>query len=190
MTNWFGRRVYHLSSTLTYDNLSGGETISEGTPTELTVHFVRTSQNWDFAKEGYLEKGDAVLIAHYSAGVKKEDIIITDGNTLEMTSIDGDATTISITTPAHGLSIGDEIMIFGTTNYDGVYTIATVPSTTTLTIADTTHNKAAETAGQLVKQYNKFTIKEAYDVAGVFDNEGGDTDFTYTRCNLFLKDES
>ena len=42
---------------------------------------------------------------------------------------------ITVTTPdAHGLSIGDYITITGSTDYDGIYEIKTVPSGTTYTV--------------------------------------------------------
>ena len=65
-----------------------------------------------------------------------------------ISSIDGNATTISITTSVnHGLYVGAPITIEGTTGYNGTYTVATAPTATTLTIADTSHDLGAETTG-------------------------------------------
>ena len=45
---------------------------------------------------------------------------------------------ITVTTSAdHGLSVGDHVTISGTTDYNGDYTINTVPSTTTFTVTKT-----------------------------------------------------
>lgn len=68
-----------------------------------------------------------------------------------ITAIDGDATTISVTTSAdHGLYVGAPVTISGTTNYNGTYTIAGVGTTTTFTISDTNHNVAAEATGTAI----------------------------------------
>ena len=67
-----------------------------------------------------------------------------------ITSIDGDATTISITTSsAHRLIAGNTVVITDTTSYNGSYTVATAPTTTTLTITDASHNLAAESSGKI-----------------------------------------
>ena len=67
---------------------------------------------------------------------------------VNIASIDGDATTISVTTAtAHGLIAGNNVTIAGTVGYNGVYTIATAADTTHLTITDAAHNLAAETVG-------------------------------------------
>ncbi len=63
-------------------------------------------------------------------------------------SIDGNATTISVTTAtAHGLLAGQHVTIAGTVGYNGVYTIATAADTTHFTITDAGHDLDAEATG-------------------------------------------
>ena len=189
--NDFGRELIHVPFTKQISNYSGKETLVAGTPVVIEAYFMRSSQGWDYEKAGFLEKGDCILLSKYTDAVEKEDLVYADGINIEMSSIDGDATTISITTSsAHGLSVGDEIVIVGTTNYDGVYDVDTALTSVTLTIADTSHDKDEELIGQINKDYNKFRIKEFFNVASVFDNAGGATTFTYTACNCFIYDES
>ena len=188
LDNYSGRQIMHIPVTRTTSNISGEEILSDGNLVLIKAHFIRTGQNWDFEKAGFLEKGDAVALTKFADSVTNNDKIYSDGTDITMTAIDGDATTISITSATHGLSVGDEIVIANTTNYDGVYEVATTPDTTHLTIADTSHNKDAETSGSIIKDYTKFRIKEAYNVPGVFDSTGQDTDMVYTSCNLFLEE--
>lgn len=187
----FGRQIVHIPITRSISNYSGRETLTEGTPVVIEAYFIRTEQAWDYEKAGLTEKGNAVLLAKHADAVEKDDLVLADGTNIEISSIDGDATTISITTAsAHGLSVGDNILVLGTTNYNGKYVVATTPTGTTLTIADTSHDLAAETIGQINKEYTQFRIKQAFHVPGVFDNEGGATQFIYTACSLFLYDDA
>lgn len=112
LDNYAGRQVSHIKTTQTVSNLSGQETLTEAEAVTIKSYFMRTNQNWDFAKFGFTEKGDAVVLAKYADSVSKDDIISVEGN--------------------------------------------------------------------------KFRIKEAFDVPGVFDSTGSGTSFTYTACNLFL----
>jgi len=65
-----------------------------------------------------------------------------------ISAIDGDATTISVTTAAaHGLAAAEHVTIAGTVGYNGLYTIATAVDTTHFTITDAGHNLAAEATG-------------------------------------------
>lgn len=77
-------------------------------------------------------------------------IQIGDPKTLTLLSSDG--SNVSGTTGVdHGLSIGDSVTIRNTTNYNGDYTITTVPTSTTFTITSTL-NVADETSGEIEKE--------------------------------------
>jgi len=70
-----------------------------------------------------------------------------------ISAIDGDATTISVTTAAaHGLAAAEHVTIAGTVGYNGLYTIATAVDTTHFTITDAGHNLAAEATGTVGHQ--------------------------------------
>lgn len=65
-----------------------------------------------------------------------------------ISNIDGDATTITVTTSAaHGLVVGDNTDITGTTNYNGTFAVDTVIDATNFTIASVSHDFAAEVTG-------------------------------------------
>ncbi len=77
-----------------------------------------------------------------------------DGDRLRstITAISGDGTTVSVTTSEdHEVIVGEVIEIFGTVNYDGNYTVDTVPTTTTLTYLSAA--TGSETAGYLYGDY-------------------------------------
>lgn len=112
LDNYSGRQVSHIPIVKTTSNISGKETLTEGTAVTIKCHFTRTVQNWDYAKAGFFEGGDAVMLSKYADGVVKDDIINVEGN--------------------------------------------------------------------------KFRVKEAYNVVGVYDSTGSTTSFVYTSCNLFL----
>lgn len=190
MGDFFGRAVIQVPVTTTISNTYGAPTYTSGTGVQKKLYFLRMSQKFDFQEMGFLEQGDSIAVAKFSEGIVRNDLIYTDGTNYTITSIDGNSTTISITTSAiHGLSAGDSILILGTTNYNGVYTVATTPTTATLTIANTSHDLAAETTGQLVKSYRRYRVKEAVNYVGVFDKENSNGTPTITYLNLFLEQQ-
>ena len=170
----------------TLDNISGQETLTTGTLRVITGnYFFKQNQKWTYDESGQVETGDAAVLIKFKEGVKKDDIVVSYGSSLDLTAIDGDATTISITTTsAHNLSVGDKIAIFNTTNYNGRFTVATVPTSTTLTISDTAHDLAAEAVGEVAKNLERFRIRDILHVPGGF-NETQIGAFTYDYCNLF-----
>jgi len=188
--NDWGRQVALVPITRAISNISGQESLTAGTPVIIEAYFMRSSQTWDFQGDGFVEKGAAVCLAKDDDAVEKDDLIYADGTYVSITAIEGDATTITITAVAHGLSAGDEICILGTTNYQGVFTITSAPDVDTLTITDATHDLDAETSGQIMKGFIKFRIKENFRVPGIFDNTGGQTQFIYSANNCFIQDGS
>jgi len=81
LDNYAGRQVTHTPQTRVLSNISGQETFSDGTPATLKAYFMRTNQNWDFEKAGFLEKGNAVLLAKYADSVVKNSKITVDSQT-------------------------------------------------------------------------------------------------------------
>jgi len=80
LDNYTGRQVTHTPVVKTVSNISGQETLTDGTSVTIKAHFMRTNQKWDFEKAGFLEKGDAVLMAKYADNVVKNDTITAGGN--------------------------------------------------------------------------------------------------------------
>lgn len=185
--NRVGIYAIRLPVTTTYDNGTGGESFTYGTAQVVLGALIRFKQEWLFDKAGNIEAGDAYFMTSAANTINKNDLIYGEGFPFSISSIDGNTTTISITTSsAHGLSVGASIYIHSTTNYNGVYTVATVPTPTTLTIADNSHNFAAETSGKLVRDYNIFRVDNVVIRDGAF---GSNEQTTYVYCNLFLYDK-
>lgn len=67
--------------TKTLDPISGDETLSDGTPANIDVIFLRRSQKWMFDKEGLIEGGDAYILAKSTTSLNKEDKITYNGDT-------------------------------------------------------------------------------------------------------------
>ena len=80
LDNYTGRQITHTPIVKTISNISGQETLTDGTAVSIKAHFMRTSQKWDFEKAGFLEKGDAVLLAKYADSVVKNNKITVEGN--------------------------------------------------------------------------------------------------------------
>lgn len=79
LNNYAGRTVSLIKRTLSTDNITGEEIFSDGTPANITCYFLKQTQRWEFDKIGKIEGGDAVLLAYYSDGLKKDDKIVADG---------------------------------------------------------------------------------------------------------------
>jgi len=181
-----GRYVVHVPKTRTIDNITGEETLSanESSASVILAVFLRLEKKWMFEKAGLIEGGDAYLISRPVAGVAKDDFIYANGTDLTITSIDGDATTITISTSEnHGLSVGDKVFVGGTTNYDALYTVASTPTATQFTITDASHDLAAETSGIVTKGFDSFIIKNHIERYGKF---GSAPEKVYDYSNLFL----
>ena len=80
LDNYTGRQVTHTPIVRTVSNISGQETLTDGTAVTIKAHFIRTNQKWDFEKAGFLEVGNGVLLAKYADGVVKNDKITVGGN--------------------------------------------------------------------------------------------------------------
>jgi len=80
LNDYTGRQIIHTPIVKTTSNISGQETLTDGTAVTIKAHFMRTNQNWDFQKAGFLEKGNAVVLSKYADGVVKDDKITAEGN--------------------------------------------------------------------------------------------------------------
>ena len=80
LDNYTGRVVSHIPQVKTTSNITGQETLTDGTAVNIKAHIFRTNQNWDFAKAGFLEKGNAVMLSKYADSVGKDDVISMEGD--------------------------------------------------------------------------------------------------------------
>ena len=81
LDDYAGRQVSHIVVTQSTSNISGQETFADAAPVTIKCYFMLTNQQWDFEKAGFLEKGDAVMLAKYADSVGKDDKITADGKT-------------------------------------------------------------------------------------------------------------
>jgi hypothetical protein len=97
---------------------------------ELTLNNRTTSQIITLTVAG-VAIGDILVvdIGKRTARVHRAPTAI---NTVTRT---GNVITVNTTPTAHGLSVADEVTVIGTADYDGFYTVATVPDTETITVA-------------------------------------------------------
>jgi len=87
---------------------------------------------------------------------------------LQTASGTGSVVTYTTTYP-HGLNVNDQIVVAGVTSstgYNGTYTITSVPSSTTLTVASTYSTSYSTTGSPTIYGYKKWT-NAAGDVYGV-----------------------
>jgi hypothetical protein len=182
-----GRYVAHVPSTVTHDNITGEETITanENSASVILAVFMRRQKQWLFDKAGQIEGGDAYLISKPSDAVSKDDYVYANGTDVSISGIDGNATTITVdTSSAHGLSVGDKVIIGATTNYDGLFTVASTPTSTQFTITDSNFDEAAETSGLMTRDFDSFLIRNHIERYGVF---GDSPEKIYDFANLYIQ---
>lgn len=78
LDEYAGRQVSHTPVTKTTSNSTGEETLTDGQAVTIKAYFMLTNQKWDFGKAGFLEKGDAVMLAKIADSVGKNDKITVD----------------------------------------------------------------------------------------------------------------
>ena len=72
------RTVSRTPITKTTDNITGAETLSEGTPGNISAVFLQRNDKWDPAREGLTEEADAYLMVKDSVTLNKDDLITVD----------------------------------------------------------------------------------------------------------------
>ena len=81
LNDYAGRNVSRVPVSRTTANITGQEILTNGTTADIKCYFMLTGQNFDYQKAGFLEKGNAVMLAKAADSVKKDDIIIADSKT-------------------------------------------------------------------------------------------------------------
>ena len=81
LDDYFGQQISHTPVTRSTSNISGKETLSDGSASNIKAYFVRVGQNYDFVKAGFVERGDAVMLAKVADSVSKDDKITYQGST-------------------------------------------------------------------------------------------------------------
>jgi len=85
--NDFGQTVVRTPITKTVSNNTGSPTYTSGTNQNITAIFTHRSQNFDWAKEGLFEDGDAFMQVDKDQALNKEDIITVDSQKYRVDNI-------------------------------------------------------------------------------------------------------
>ena len=75
----FSKTVSYTSVTKTTDNITGDETISEGTPADISGAFFKKDQSYNQEIEGLFKDADAILMLLPAVTVAKNGFITYDG---------------------------------------------------------------------------------------------------------------
>jgi len=77
----------------------------------------------------------------------------------KITSIVGDGTTVTVTmAKAHGYTVGSEVVIAGTTAFNGTREVASVPSSTTFTYANATAGTESAGTARRIRVYGSLAV--------------------------------
>lgn len=81
MLDNFAKPVTHTPVTKTTDNISGAETLTDGTPVQISITFYRQEDIINQAFEGLFQGADAVALYRDTITINKNDKITYDGQT-------------------------------------------------------------------------------------------------------------
>lgn len=82
----FGRAVTWKQATISYDNITGDESISLSAGTAKTWIFHKRTQKYIITKEGVVELGDAYVMLPPADSIAIRDQVVCDGETYEVTT--------------------------------------------------------------------------------------------------------
>jgi len=81
MITKYGDDVSHIPVVKTINNMTGDETLTDGSATTCRVYIVRKNAAWFTDKAGFIAGGDAVMLADSSITVNINDKVTWKGNT-------------------------------------------------------------------------------------------------------------
>lgn len=84
-----GQTVNRTPRTKTTSNSTGSPTYTDGTPADIQAIFTHRGQDFDWAKEGLFEGGDAFMQVDKDQALNKEDIILVAGKKYRVDTIIG-----------------------------------------------------------------------------------------------------
>lgn len=79
-----GATVTRTPVVKTTSNIEGDETLTDGTPETIVVHFERHNQSWNFDKPGKIEGGDAFMLIKESQTMNVDDKITYEGESFRV----------------------------------------------------------------------------------------------------------
>jgi len=78
MLDNFAKTISRTPVTKTTDPISGDETLSSGTPANISGCFYRKEDEWSQDKPGLLQNADAIIMVKTSVTINKDDILTYD----------------------------------------------------------------------------------------------------------------
>lgn len=173
--------VKHMASTrYTEDGLQGLGSRKINTITETLSN--NTNVDFELSADAMTDAGsgtDKVML--FAIMNSDPTAAVRAGDRVAIIDITGSGTAATVTTGSiHGLSVGDSVIVAGTANYNGTYTIATVTDDTHFTFAttETTH----ETVGSIYS--NSDTVNSGVDYLSVKTVASGKASKKYDRITL------
>lgn len=104
MPLYYTTTVVLSSVTYSNSNTEADETATVTGTASLNCYIVRKSRPWNFDKSGFIEGGDAILLAAYDSTIKRGDIITWNSNQYRIqTVLDRDQLTGAISYKACNL---------------------------------------------------------------------------------------
>lgn len=83
----FSKTLTRTEVTKTISNLTGDETLTEGSDTSISGAFFRQEDEWAFDKAGLFQGADAVLLILSSVTLNRDDLITYDGEVYRVDKI-------------------------------------------------------------------------------------------------------
>ncbi len=78
LDDYAGRTLSHTPVTKTVSNITGEETLTDGTPANIKCYVMKTGQNFDYKEYGFIEKGDMVALCKVADSVQINSKITVD----------------------------------------------------------------------------------------------------------------
>ncbi len=79
LDDYAGRTLSHTPVTQTLSNITGQETLTDGTPANIKCYVMKTGQNFDYKEMGFMEQGDMVALCKVADSVGVNSKITING---------------------------------------------------------------------------------------------------------------
>jgi len=88
MIDNFAKTISRTPVTKTTSNITGDETLTDGTPANITGAFFTKEDDWVQDKQGLIQNADAVLLVKTSVTINKNDKLTYSGETYRVDKIE------------------------------------------------------------------------------------------------------
>jgi hypothetical protein len=83
----YGDTVTHTPVTKTLSNVTGDETLTDGTGVNINAYIVRKNAPWFLDKAGLIQGGDALMLVSSAITITKDDKITWNSNTYRVQDV-------------------------------------------------------------------------------------------------------